>query len=63
MILQSINVFSLMIRKQAIVYWDRIDNDSYIKRIEDFKGIKKLDFNKPITFLVEENGSEECNDL
>lgn len=39
-----------MIRKQAIVYWDRIDNDSYIKRIEDFKGIKKLDFNKPITF-------------
>ena len=49
---------------QGVIFdWDRIDNDSYIKRIEDFKGIKKLDFNKPITFLVEENGSEECNDL
>ena len=49
---------------QGVIFdWDRIDNDSYIKRIEDFKGIKKFDFNKPITFFVEENGSEECNDL
>ncbi len=29
--------------------WDRIDNDSYLKGIEAFKGIKKLDFNKPVT--------------
>ena len=49
--------------QRVIFDWNRIDNDSYIKRIEDFKGIKKFDFNKPITFFVEENGSEECNDL
>lgn len=29
----------------------------YLKRIKAFKGIKKLDFNKAITFLVGENGS------
>ena len=33
--------------------WDRIDNDSYLKRIEAFGGVKKLDFNKPVTFLSE----------
>ena len=33
--------------------WDRIDNDSYLKRIKAFWGVKKLDFNKTITFLSE----------
>ena len=33
--------------------WDRIDNDSYLKRIKAFWGVKKLDFNKPVTFLSE----------
>ena len=43
---------------QGVIFdWNRIDNDSYLKRIEAFKGIEKLDFNKPITFFVEENGS------
>ena len=37
--------------------WDRIDNDSYLKRIEAFGGVKKLDFNKPVAFFVGENGS------
>ena len=37
--------------------WDRIDNNSYLKRIEAFGGVKKLDFNKPVTFFVGENGS------
>ena len=37
--------------------WDRIDNDSYLKRIKAFWGVKKLDFNKTITFFVGENGS------
>ena len=37
---------------QGVIFdWDRIDNDSYLKRIEAFKGIEKLDFNKPITLL------------
>ena len=37
--------------------WDRIDNNSYLKRIEAFLGVEKLDFNKPVTFFVGENGS------
>ena len=37
--------------------WDRIDNNSYLKRIESFLGVEKLDFNKPVTFFVGENGS------
>ena len=43
---------------QGVIFdWDRIDNDSYLKRIEAFQGVEKLDFNKPITFFVGENGS------
>lgn len=37
--------------------WDKIDKDSYLKEIEAFKGIEKLDFKSPITFFVGENGS------
>lgn len=37
----------------VIFDWDRIDNDSYLKKIEAFKGVEKLDFNKAITFLWE----------
>mgnify|MGYP000345619269 CR=1 FL=1 len=32
----------------VIFDWDRIDNDSYLKKIEAFKGVEKLDFNKAI---------------
>ena len=43
---------------QGVIFdWNRIDNDSYLKSIEAFKGIEKLDFNKSITFFVGENGS------
>ena len=39
---------------QGVIFdWNRIDNDSYLKRIKAFKGIQKLDFNKAITFLLE----------
>ena len=41
--------------QRVIFDWNRIDNDSYLKGIEAFKGIEKLDFNKPITFFVGEN--------
>ena len=38
---------------QGVIFdWNRIDNDSYLKRIKAFKGIQKLDFNKAITFFV-----------
>ena len=43
--------------QRVIFDWNRIDNDSYLKGIEAFKGIEKIDFNKPITFFVGENGS------
>ena len=43
---------------QGVIFdWNRIDNNSYLKRIEAFKGVEKLDFNKSITFFVGENGS------
>ena len=43
---------------QGVIFdWNKIDNDSYLKRIEAFQGVEKLDFNKPITFFVGENGS------
>ena len=43
---------------QGVIFdWNRIDNDSYLKEIEAFKGIEKLNFNKPITFFVGANGS------
>ena len=39
---------------QGVIFdWNRIDNNSYLKKIEAFKGVKKLDFNKSITFLLE----------
>ena len=39
---------------QGVIFdWDRIDHDSYLKRFEAFGGVKKLDFNKPVTFLLE----------
>ena len=37
--------------------WNKIDNNSYLKKIEAFQGVENLDFNKPITFFVGENGS------
>ncbi len=43
--------------QRVIFDWNRIDNDSYLKGIEAFKGIEKLDLNKRITFFVGENGS------
>ena len=43
---------------QGVIFdWDKIDKDSYLKGIRAFKGVEKLDFNKPITFFVGENGS------
>ena len=43
--------------QRVIFDWDKIDKDSYLKEIRAFKGVEKLDFNKPITFFVGENGS------
>ena len=37
--------------------WNQIDENSYLKKIDAFKGIEKLNFKKSITFFVGENGS------
>ena len=43
---------------QGVLFeWDKIDNDSYLKQIEAFQGIDKIEFTNPITFFVGENGS------
>ena len=43
--------------KSVVFDWDKVDDDSYVKKIEGFRGIDKLKFNKSITFFVGENGS------
>ena len=43
---------------QAVRFdWNQIDEYSYLRKIEAFQGVEKLDFTKPITFFVGENGS------
>ena len=37
--------------------WNKIDDNSYLKTIEAFRGVEKIDFYNPITFFVGENGS------
>ena len=36
---------------QGVMFdWDKIDDDSYLKKIEAFKGIERLEFHNSITF-------------
>ncbi len=37
--------------------WDKIDNYSYVRKIEAFKEVEKIEFNNQITFFAGENGS------
>lgn len=37
--------------------WGKIDEDSYLHRIEALAALSHLDFTKPVTFFVGENGS------
>ncbi len=39
------------------VDWDKIDEHSYLRKIEALRKMEQLDFEKPVTFLVGENGS------
>ena len=49
---------------QGVIFdWDKIDKDSYLKGIRAFKGVEKLDFNKPITFFVGENDENVAQNL
>ncbi len=43
---------------QSVIFnWDKIEDSSYLREIEAFRGIRRLDFRKPVTFFVGENGS------
>ena len=37
--------------------WNRIDEDSYLRKIEALRGMDRLEFSSPVTFFVGENGS------
>ena len=37
--------------------WEKIDEQSYLRRIPALKGLQRLEFKKPFTFFVGENGS------
>lgn len=39
------------------INWDKIDTRSYLRGIESLKELQHLEFQKPITFFVGENGS------
>ena len=43
--------------QRVMFAWSRIGSASYLKKIEAFKDVESLEFNKPITFFVGENGS------
>lgn len=43
---------------QGVMFdWDQIEDTSFLRRIEAFQGIERLDFRCPVTFFVGENGS------
>lgn len=39
------------------INWDKIGQDSYLRKIEAIRGVTRLSFDQPITFFVGENGS------
>lgn len=39
------------------INWDKIGQDSYLRKIEAIRGVTRLSFEQPITFFVGENGS------
>ncbi len=43
--------------KGLSIDWDKIDQRSYLRKIESIAGVEQLSFHRPITFFVGENGS------
>ena len=54
--MSDITNFELYIRGLTID-WDRIEETSYLRGIPSVSGVSELNFMKPITFFVGENGS------
>ena len=42
---------------KVYVEWDRISEDSYLRRIESLHNLEELEFDNPVTFFAGENGS------
>ena len=43
--------------QQISIDWNKIEENSYLRKIEAIHNLEELVFEKPITFLVGENGS------
>lgn len=43
--------------KRAIIEWEKIGQDSYLRRIPALEGLEALEFDAPVTCFVGENGS------
>lgn len=43
--------------RNVIIDWDKIEEQSYLRDINSIKNLNNLEFKKPITFFVGENGS------
>lgn len=50
-------VMKPQIIKSVLIDWDKIDQHSYLRKIEAISNVSQITFNKPITFFVGENGS------
>ena len=49
-------MISLFIYK-AIIEWEKIEKESYLRDIDAISGVEEVTFSKPATFFVGENGS------
>ena len=43
--------------KRAVIEWEKIGQDSYLRRIPALEGLEALEFDAPVTCFVGENGS------
>lgn len=43
--------------QRLYIDWNKIERNSYLRKIDAIKGLEELVFDKPITFFVGENGS------
>ena len=43
--------------RRAVIEWEKIGQDSYLRRIPALEGLEALEFDAPVTCFVGENGS------
>ena len=43
--------------KSVLIDWDKVAENSFLRGIEAFRGVSRIDFREPVTFFVGENGS------